>query len=162
MHRRRSAVFIERSAHIHAPCPPFTSLTAGVLTFTHLARRSLPLRRRCSHSRTLKSAPWRCAFISGVPGGSACLRAPCPPFTSLTAAVLTFTNLARLLKSLASAKLLWRSRRECSLARTLPAVKKERISPSFDGVPGGSAHIHEPYRRNRRNRPGGCAHNHAP
>ena len=141
MHRRRSAVFIKRSARLRAPCPPFTSLTAGVLTCTHLARllkkprlreafmafpagvlacarlarRSLPLLRECSLSRTLPAAYYTC-------GGGAHFHAPCPPLTTLAAGVLTFTHLARRLLRL---------RRGCSLSRTLPAVKKERISPSF-------------------------------
>ena len=45
---------------------------------------------------------------------------------------------------------------------TITRLKKRTQSGAFllnYGVPGGSAHIHEPYRRDR---PGGCAHIHAP
>ena len=52
----------------------------------------------------------------------------CVKIATLTAGVLTFTHLAR--RSLPL-------RRECSLARTLPAVKKERISPFFMAFPAG-------------------------
>ena len=64
---------LDAEEHSHYPIQLFLSIdeplkitiagnAAGVLTFTHL-----------------KSAPWRCAFISGVPGGSTYLRAPYPP-----------------------------------------------------------------------------------
>ena len=49
------------------------------------------------------------------------------------AAVLTFTHLKK--RTSAVRFYLWRSRRECSLARTLPAVHFPYC---------GSAHIHEP------------------
>ena len=146
MHRRRSAVFIEKSACLRAPCPPLTTLAAGVLTFTHLARllkkprlreafmafpagvltcahltrRLLHLRRGCSHSRTLPA-------VHFPYGGSAHIHAPCPPFTSLTAAVLTLTHLAR--RSLPL-------RRQCSLSRTLKAHHSGALL--ILGVPGGS------------------------
>ena len=59
------------SVHDHALCAPFAVLSAGVLTFTRLARRC-------------------CAF-----GGSAHDHAPCPPFAVLSAGVFTITHLAR-------------------------------------------------------------------
>ena len=96
---RISPSFMARvgSAHIHAPCPPLTSLTAGLLTCTHLARRSLPLRRECSHSRTLPA-------VHFPYGGSAHIHEPCPPtkkaslarsFYGACSAVLTCTNLKK-------------------------------------------------------------------
>ena len=156
MHRRRSAVFIKRSARLRAPCPPFTSLTAGVLTCTHLARllkkprlreafmafpagvlacarlarRSLPLLRECSLSRTLPAAYYTC-------GGGAHFHAPCPPLTTLAAGVLTFTHLARREKR-TDLSVLYGA---CSAVLTITRLKKRTQSGAFlrfHGVPGGS------------------------
>ena len=77
-------------------CTVLFGAWSAVLISTRLARRSQRFRRVCSHSRALKSAPRRCAFI------------------------------------------VWRSRREYSLARTLPAVKKRTANTVLFGVPGGS------------------------
>ena len=131
MHRRRSAVFIERSAHIHAPCPPrkkerispsFYGACSAVLTFTHLARRLLHLRRGCSHSRTLKAHHSGALLILGVPGGSACLRVPYPPTkkASLTRSFYGVPGGSACLRAPCPPRkkrtdlsvLLWRSRRE--------------------------------------------------
>ena len=88
---------LDAEEHSHYPIQLFLSIdeplkitiagnAAGVLACAHLARRSLPLRRQCSHSRTLPA-------VHFPYGGGAHIHEPCPPFTSLTAAVLTFTHL---------------------------------------------------------------------
>ena len=81
----------------------FMAFPAGVLACAHLARHSLPLRRQCSHSRTLKAhhsgALLSLAFPAGV---LACAhlarrekRTDLSVLYGACSAVLTYTNLKK-------------------------------------------------------------------